>query len=106
MPRVDAIGISSAGIYVDNRTMVASLFLKVPQNEFEKKVKDIYIRACKEFGDIPFEVCNDGDVTALQGAMSMNATNVLGIAMGTSISDMSMAMEVSGSSRLKINPAA
>lgn len=84
MPRVDAIGISSAGIYVDNRTMVASLFLKVPQNEFEKKVKDIYIRACKEFGDIPFEVCNDGDVTALQGAMSMNATNVLGIAMGTS----------------------
>ena len=28
MPRVDAIGVSSAGIYIENRTMVASLFLK------------------------------------------------------------------------------
>lgn len=84
MPRVDAIGISSAGIYIDNRTMVASLFLAVNEDDFNKKVKDIYIRACKEFGDVPFEVCNDGDVTALQGAMSMNTTNVLGIAMGTS----------------------
>lgn len=84
MPRVDAIGISSAGIYVDNRTMVASLFLAVPEDDFNKHVKDIYIRACKEFGDIPFEVANDGDVTALAGAMSLEDTNVLGIAMGTS----------------------
>ncbi len=84
MPRVDAIGISSAGIYVDNRTMAASLFLAVPEDKFDKYVKDIYIRACKEFGDIPFEVANDGDVTALAGAMSLEDTNVLGIAMGTS----------------------
>ncbi len=27
MPRVDSIGVSSAGVYVDNRAMVASLFL-------------------------------------------------------------------------------
>ena len=27
MPRVDAVGVSSAGIYIENRTMVASLFL-------------------------------------------------------------------------------
>ena len=33
MPRVDAIGVSSAGIYIDNRAMVASLFLKVPKDE-------------------------------------------------------------------------
>jgi len=84
MPRVDAIGISSAGIYVDNRTMIASLFLKVPQGDFDKHVKDIYIRAAKEIGDIPIEVCNDGDVTALAGAMSLEDTNILGIAMGTS----------------------
>ena len=31
MPRVDAVGVSSAGIYINNRTMNASLFLKVPQ---------------------------------------------------------------------------
>jgi len=84
MPRVDAIGISSAGIYIDNRTMLASLFLKVPMDDFDKYVKDIYIRAAKEIGDVPMEVANDGDVTALAGAMSLEDTNILGIAMGTS----------------------
>lgn len=84
MPRVDAIGISSAGIYVDNRAMVASLFLKVPRDEFDKKVKDIYIRAAKELGNVPIEVANDGDVTALAGAMSLGENRILGIAMGTS----------------------
>ena len=85
MPRVDAVGVSSAGVYVDNRTMVASLFLKVPKDKFEQKVKDIYIRAVKDtFGNIPFVVCNDGDVTALAGAMGLGENNVLGIAMGTS----------------------
>ena len=84
MPRVDAIGISSAGIYIDNRTMLASLFLKVPEDDFNKYVKDIYVRAAKEIGDIPVEVANDGDVTALAGAMSLEDTNILGIAMGTS----------------------
>ena len=84
MPRVDAIGISSAGIYVQNRAMVASLFLKVPRDEFDKKVKDIYINAVKEIGDVPMQVANDGDVTALAGAMNLEDNNVLGIAMGTS----------------------
>lgn len=84
MPRVDAIGVSSAGIYIDNRTMVASLFLAVPRDEFDAKVKDIYIRAAKEIGDVPIEVVNDGDVTALAGAIGLNEGEVLGIAMGTS----------------------
>ena len=84
MPRVDAIGISSAGIYVNNRPMLASLFLKVPPALYEEKVKDIYIRAVHEIGDVPFVVANDGDVTALAGAMNLNTNNVLGIAMGTS----------------------
>jgi len=84
MPRVDGIGISSAGVYVANRTMVASLFLKVPENLFDSKVKDIFLRAGREIGDVPVVVCNDGDVTALAGAMSLNTNNILGIAMGTS----------------------
>ncbi|MCL2603572.1 MAG: ROK family protein [Defluviitaleaceae bacterium] len=85
MPRVDSIGVSSAGIYIDNRTMVASLFLKVSPEDFEAKVKDIYIRAAAEIGaDIPLSVVNDGDVTALAGAMEFGDNNVLGIAMGTS----------------------
>ena len=85
MPRVDAVGVSSAGVYINDRTMVASLFLKVPKDQFDSKVKDIYIRAVKDtFGDIPYAVCNDGDVSALAGAMSLEDNSVLGIAMGTS----------------------
>ena len=84
LPRVDAIGVSSAGIYVNNRTMIASLFLKVPLDLFNQKVKDIYLNIQKEWGNVPLLVRNDGDVTALAGAMSLNDTKILGIAMGTS----------------------
>ncbi len=85
LPRVDAVGVSSAGVYINNRTMNASLFLQVPQDLFESKVKDIYIRAITDtFGDVPFEVLNDGDVTAIAGAISLGEPSVLGIAMGTS----------------------
>ena len=84
MPRVDAIGVSAAGVYIDNRVMAASLFIKVPQKEFDLHVKDMFTRIAHEMGDIPIEVANDGDVTALAGAMSLNVNQVLGIAMGTS----------------------
>ena len=84
MPRVDAIGVSSAGIYVNNRIMVASLFLKVSKEDFDKHVKNMYIDIAKEFGDVPLVVANDGDVTALAGAMDLKDNQVLGIAMGTS----------------------
>ena len=84
MPRVDAIGVSSAGVYIDNKIMVASLFLKVSDSDFEKHVKTMYLDVAKEIGDVPIEVANDGDVTALAGAMDLNDTNVLGVAMGTS----------------------
>ena len=85
MPRVDAVGVSSAGVFINNRTMNASLFLKVPKELYDKKVKDIYIRAIRDtFGDVPYCVINDGDVSALAGAMSLNDNSVLGIAMGTS----------------------
>ena len=84
MPRVDAIGVSSAGIYINNEVRVASLFLKVPKDLWDQKVRDIYKVATKAIGDVPLEVCNDGDVTALAGAMQLKDNNVLGIAMGTS----------------------
>ena len=85
MPRVDAVGVSSAGVYINNRTMNASLFLVVPKELYDSKVKDIYIRAITDtFGDVPYCVYNDGDVSALAGAMSLNDNSVLGIAMGTS----------------------
>lgn len=84
LPRIDAIGVSSAGIYVDNRTMVASLFRKVPEAAFEARIKGIYQDIAKKWGDVPLEVANDGDVTALAGALELKDHPVLGIAMGTS----------------------
>jgi predicted NBD/HSP70 family sugar kinase len=84
LPKVDAIGVSAAGVYINNRVMAASLFIKVPQDLFAGKVQDIFLRVKKEMGDVPLEVVNDGDVTALAGAMDLNDSKVLGIAMGTS----------------------
>ena len=85
MPRVDAIGVSSAGVYINNKIRAASLFIKVSPEDFEKRVKNMYIDVAREIGaDIPLEVANDGDVTALAGAMDLNDTEVMGIAMGTS----------------------
>jgi len=86
MPRVDAVGVSSAGVFVANMTRAASLFLQVPKDQFDAKVKDIYPRAVRDtFGpDVPVVVCNDGDVSALAGAMGLGENSVLGIAMGTS----------------------
>ncbi len=84
MPRVDGLGISSAGVLVNNRVMVSSLFINVPEDAFDAKVKEIFKNVDEAFGAIPIEVANDGDVTALAGAMGLDDANVLGISMGTS----------------------
>ena len=83
LPRVDAIGGSAAGIYIDNKVMVASLFRAVPPALFAQKVKPLFLNLRREWG-VPLEVANDGDVTALAGAMSLKTNAVLGIAMGSS----------------------
>lgn len=83
MPRVDGIGVSSAGTFVGNAPMVSSLFINVPRERHEE-VKTIYDRAAKEIGDVPIVVANDGDVTALAGYMNLGTGCVMGLAMGTS----------------------
>ena len=82
LPRVDAIGGSSAGVIVDNRFMVASLLRSIPEDKLPQ-ARDLFLRLREEWG-VPFEVANDGDVTALAGAMSLGVTGLLGIAMGSS----------------------
>src|SRR4051812_23868125 len=84
LPRVDAIGGSSAGVYVNNRVKVASLFRGVSPEDFEKHVKNIFLELQRAWNHIPFEVANDGEVTALAGSMALGVDSVLGIAMGTS----------------------
>jgi predicted NBD/HSP70 family sugar kinase len=82
LPRVDAIGGSSAGVYVDNRPMVASLFRGIPAERYGE-IRSLFERLSAEFG-APLVVVNDGDVTALAGALSLGDTGVLGIALGSS----------------------
>ena len=83
LPGVDAIGGSSAGIYINNSIKVASLFRKVPLDLFEKKVKNMFIDIQRKWG-VPMEVKNDGEVTALAASMSLKKNAILGIAMGSS----------------------
>jgi predicted NBD/HSP70 family sugar kinase len=84
LPRVDAIGGSSAGVYVNNRVKVASLFRGVPTDLFNGRVKDLFFEIKKRWNNVPFEVVNDGEVTALAGSMALGKNAVLGIALGTS----------------------
>lgn len=83
MPRLDAIGVSTAGVIVDDKPMVSSLFIKVDKKKYGDFVKNIYINAAKEIG-APIVVANDGDITALAGSIDLKDNGVLGIAMGTS----------------------
>ncbi len=82
MPRVDAIGGSSAGIYIDNRPMVGSIFRGVPPEKFND-IRQLFRDIRRELG-VPLEVLNDGDVTALAGSMAIGDNSVLGIALGSS----------------------
>ncbi len=84
LPRVDAIGGSAAGVYVNNRVKVASLFRGVPQEVFNTKVKDMFLEIKKAWNNIPLDVVNDGEVTALAGSMSLGLNRILGISLGTS----------------------
>ncbi len=83
LPKLDAVGGSAAGVYVNNRARVASLYRGVPKDQFEEKIAPLFERIGKELG-VPLDVVNDGEVTALAGSMSIGDNPVLGIAMGSS----------------------
>ena len=84
MPRVDGIGVSSAGVFIGNAPMISSIFYCVPRDRWDE-VKTVYDRAAAAIGkDVPIVVANDGDVSALAGAMGMGCGSIMGLAMGTS----------------------
>ncbi len=82
LPRVDAIGGSSAGIIVNNEIRVASLLRSIPKKLYPQAA-GVFKRIAREWG-VPLLVMNDGDVTALAGALSLGSKGMLGIAMGSS----------------------
>ncbi|HNQ74818.1 MAG TPA: ROK family protein [Verrucomicrobiota bacterium] len=83
LPRVDAIGGSAAGVYVNNRVKVASLFRGVPAEVFQSRVRDLFLEVQRRW-NVPLVVVNDGEVTALAASMSLGVNSVLGISLGTS----------------------
>lgn len=84
LPRVDAIGGSSAGVYMNNEVRSASLFRGIPPADFDAHIRKLFIDLGKEFG-VPLYLMNDGDVTALAGAIQLGDYPVLGMAFGTSL---------------------
>lgn len=83
LPRVDAIGGSAAGVWINSRVLIASLFRGIPEDRFDAEVKNMALGIGEEMG-VPIVVANDGEVTALAGSMSLEDNGVLGVAMGSS----------------------
>ena len=83
LPRLDAVGGSAAGVYINNRVRVGSLYRGVSEKDFAEKIAPLFLRIRDELG-VPMEVVNDGEVTALAGSMSIGENPVLGIALGSS----------------------
>jgi predicted NBD/HSP70 family sugar kinase len=85
LPRVDAIGGSAAGVYVNNEVRVGSLYRSVPRDLFDSRIRRLFFDLRQAWGGIPFDVVNDGEVTALAGSMALNDGAVLGVAFGSSL---------------------
>ena len=85
LPRVDAIGGSTAGTLVGKKMGVASLFRAIKEKNPSKYpvAQDMFFRVEKDWG-VPFEIYNDGDVSALAGMITMGKKGILGVAMGSS----------------------
>ncbi|HWD19155.1 MAG TPA: ROK family protein [Verrucomicrobiae bacterium] len=82
LPRVDAIGGSSAGVIVDNEIKVGSLIRAVTPDKLAA-ARGLFHRLEQDW-KAPVVVVNDGDVTALAGAISLKKNGLLGIALGSS----------------------
>jgi predicted NBD/HSP70 family sugar kinase len=85
LPRVDAVGGSAAGVYIDSEPRVGSLFRGIAEDDFENEIRPIFKKLRHRMNDVPFEVVNDGEVTALAAALAFDTSKVLGLAMGTSL---------------------
>jgi len=85
LPRVDAIGGSAAGVYVANEVRVGSLYRAVPRELFDTRIRRLFFDLRAAWKNVPFDVVNDGEVTALAGSMALDDSAVLGAAMGSSL---------------------
>ena len=85
LPRVDAIGGSAAGIYINNRVRMASLFRSVPPDRFEQEAAPVFELVSSDWKGVPFAVVNDGEAAALAASVQFNRNGVLGVSFGSSM---------------------
>jgi hypothetical protein len=79
LPRIDTLGISSAGILFEQEFLVASILRDVPKEERAGILAEVQ----KSWGGIPLVAANDGDVTALAGVLATGKPTMLGYAGGS-----------------------
>lgn len=85
LPRVDAIGGSAAGVYINNRVRMASLFRSVPPERFEQEAAPVFEFVRKDWNGVPFAVVNDGEAAALAASIQLGCNGVLGASFGSSM---------------------
>ena len=85
LPRVDAIGGSAAGVYINNRVRMASLFRSVPQDIFEQEAAPVFELVRRDWNGVPFEVVNDGEAAALAASVQLGKNSILGVSFGSSM---------------------
>ena len=85
LPRVDAIGGSAAGVYINNRVRMASLFRSVPSERFEQEAAPVFELVRNDWNGVPFEVVNDGEAAALAASVQLGQNSILGVSFGSSM---------------------
>ena len=85
LPRVDAIGGSAAGVYINNRVRMASLFRSVSPDRFEQEAAPVFEFVRKDWNNIPFSVVNDGEAAALAASIQLGRNGILGVSFGSSM---------------------
>ncbi|MEI9973018.1 MAG: hypothetical protein WDO73_13750 [Ignavibacteriota bacterium] len=56
LPRVDAVGGSAAGVYVNNEVRVGSLYRGVSREVFDSRVRRLFFDLQTKWNGVPFEV--------------------------------------------------
>ena len=85
LPRVDAIGGSAAGVYINNRVRMASLFRSVPPERFEQEAAPVFDFIREDWHGVPFAVVNDGEAAALAASVQLGRNGILGVSFGSSM---------------------
>lgn len=84
LPRIDAIGGSAAGVYIDNEVRAGSLYRGLNSEDFDRSIRG-YFRELEQQWNVPVVIANDGEVTALAASLSLDShKGILGVSLGTS----------------------